>query len=113
MIVSHGDCVLRLPTNAVLLASSPSCENEIFVVGKPSEDSSSQPRKVNILCCQSHPEFDLQYCIVERIWPAVVDLNHRLTPEQEEDAKQSFDRYDGKDAAKLLSLISSFLRRTD
>jgi hypothetical protein len=66
----------------------------------------------NILCCQSHPEFDLQYCIHERIWPAVVDTNHRITVEQEQDTRASFDRYDGKDAVTLLSIISNFIHQS-
>jgi hypothetical protein len=34
VIASHGDCVQMLPKDAVLLASSSSCANEIFMVGK-------------------------------------------------------------------------------
>lgn len=33
LLETHGDCVLKLPEQAVLLASSPSCEHEMFSVG--------------------------------------------------------------------------------
>jgi hypothetical protein len=77
MIVSHGDCVETLPENATRIASSNSCVNEMYVCGKEN----------NILACQSHPEFEYKYTIEERIWPAVVDLNHRLTDDQITESK--------------------------
>jgi GMP synthase-like glutamine amidotransferase len=55
------------------LASSSSCENEIFCCGTNN----------NILACQSHPEFDKVFCIDERIWPAVVEKNKRLDEESQ------------------------------
>lgn len=88
LICSHGDCVLILPPNSELLASSTSCMHEIYITGIHQ----------NILACQSHPEFDLQYCIYDRIWPAVVEKNRRLTQDEIEDAKVSFLNYNADDA---------------
>lgn len=48
VIVSHGDCVRVLPQNSLRFASSSSCENEGFLCG----------RFYNLLCLQSHAEFD-------------------------------------------------------
>ena len=64
IIESHGDCVVKLPPDALRLGESDSCENEIFVAGS----------KRNILACQGHPEFELQYSVHDRIWPAVQHL---------------------------------------
>ena len=44
MIESHGDQVVELPEGAVLLATSPTCVNEIWCLR-------------NVLAIQSHPEF--------------------------------------------------------
>jgi len=83
LLVSHGDCVHELPPNAELLAKSDSCCHEMFIAGT----------QRNILACQSHPEFDLQYCIYDRIWPAVVEKNHRLSSIEQEEAKATFEAY--------------------
>lgn len=99
LIESHGDCVLSLPDSSDLLAYSCSCENEIFVTGK----------NRNILACQSHPEFDLQYAVYDRIWPSVVVKAKRLSDNEIEEAKQTFSDYTGKDAILLNSFIYSFL----
>lgn len=88
LIVSHGDCVTELPPNSELLANSDTCCHEMFITGA----------KRNILACQSHPEFDLQYCIYDRIWPAVVEKNHRLTSSEEEEAKATFEAYHDDDS---------------
>lgn len=113
MIVSHGDCVQELPPSSILLASSPSCLHEIFLIGSYHDqvlnDSEGRSRK-NILCCQSHPEFDLQYSVYDRILPAVMERK-RLTESQFEEAKATFEKYDGRDASKLLKFISAFLRK--
>jgi GMP synthase-like glutamine amidotransferase len=45
LLESHGDCVLRLPPNSQLLASSSSCSHEICTC---CDD--------NILAIQGHPE---------------------------------------------------------
>ena len=101
IIVSHGDSVHQLPSGAKTLASSPSCTNELFICGD----------KDNILCCQSHPEFDYEYCIRERIWKAVVDTKNRLSEEQKVESMSSFEKYDGGDALILLKAIQMFIRR--
>lgn len=99
LLVSHGDAVCKLPPNATLLASSASCTVEVFLAGSAA----------NILACQSHPEFDFQYAIEDRIWKSVVDLNKRLTPEEAEASRRSFESYDGTDAKLMLRWIADFL----
>ena len=109
--MSHGDCVLELPPSAVLLASSASCSHEIFTIGNNlGKENNDKYARMNILCCQSHPEFDLQYSIYDRILPAVMERK-RLTDAEVEDARATFRQYDGSDATKLLNYISSFLRQ--
>ena len=65
----------------------------------------------NIIACQSHPEFDLNYCIYDRIWPTVVEDKKRLTDDEVVDAKISFELFSDKDSKMMLRLISSFLRK--
>lgn len=101
MIKAHGDCVTQLPPNSTLLASSSTCCNEIYVTGATQ----------NILCCQSHPEFDYKYCIVDRIWPLVVDQQQKLSEQEIIVAKASFDTYTGDDATSMMKSISLFLRQ--
>ena len=100
IIVSHGDCVLELPQSAILLAKSSSCKHEIFSVGKETH---------NILACQSHPEFDLDYCIWQRIWPSVCSQNKLSESEQTEyrETLLNYSREQGADA--LIQLIIEFL----
>jgi GMP synthase (glutamine-hydrolysing) len=99
LIESHGDCVITLPPCAELLASSASCKHEVYVAGQHK----------NILACQSHPEFELQYSVHDRIWPEVVGRLQRLNEREIEEYKQTFDAYDGKDALFLRALIRAFL----
>ena len=101
VIVSHGDCVRELPTGARCLASSPSCTNELYICGN----------KDNILCCQSHPEFDYDYCIKDRIWKTVVEKKNRLSEEQISESIVSFEKYNGNGALVLLNGIKDFIRR--
>lgn len=105
VIVSHGDCVLELPPQATLLATSSSCENEIFMIGK-------SPDHANILACQSHPEFEVNYCIWDRIWPIAVIQRQRLTAEEKilyEPGFRSFNPENG--ANQLLNVIKKFLHQ--
>lgn len=102
-IVSHGDCVLELPPDADLLASSASCSVEAFVAG---------PHR-NLLAFQSHPEFDYDYAIRDRIWLAVVLKNKRLTDEEQFQARASFDAFEGRGQGPdlLMGCIQRFLLR--
>jgi hypothetical protein len=100
IIVSHGDCVLTLPPDSLHLGSSFSCANEMYLTG---------PHK-SIFACQSHPEFDYEYAIKERIWLAVVDKNKRLNDDEIVVAIESFAGFTRKDPDVLLGLIRSFLR---
>ena len=103
LLVSHGDCVSRLPDGAVRIGTSSSCENELFLVGK----------KLNLLGCQSHPEFDLQYCILDRIWPAVVENKNRLSDDEVREARLSFESFRDDDSMFLRILIADFLHREE
>ena len=99
IIVSHGDCVHVLPPVSILLGSSSTCTNEMYVTGTHR----------NIFACQSHPEFDCDYCIKERIWPAVVEQRKRLNEEEIEVARNSFENHTAKDSERLLCLIQEFM----
>lgn len=100
LINSHGDCVRELPPGSDLLAYSDNCTHEMFVTGG----------NRNILGVQAHPEFEYQYSIAERIWPAVVDTRNKLTTAEIEDSKASFARYTDEDARKFMAAVSKFLR---
>ena len=99
VISTHGDCVSKLPATSLLLGSTPLCENSLFMVGKEN----------NILCCQSHPEFDLKYAVLDRIWPKIVDQGGLLSRDEVEESLESFTRYDGVEARILCQMISDFL----
>ncbi|KAF0687176.1 Aste57867_21032 [Aphanomyces stellatus] len=95
----HGDCVVTLPPKAELLAHSASCPHEMFVAGA----------KQNILCCQSHPEFDVDYCFKEKIWAT---CEARLKDKKDiAESKASLDAYVDHDAKIFLGMINEFLRR--
>ncbi|CAM9234746.1 unnamed protein product [Ectocarpus fasciculatus] len=98
LIESHGDCISELPPQAIPLATSPSCCHEMFIAGA----------NKNILCCQAHPEFDLQYCIHDRIFPAVCKSG-RLTEEEKQESLSSFEAYSPVDSARMMRIISEFL----
>jgi hypothetical protein len=100
LIVSHGDCVCVLPPESVLLGSSQTCTNEMYLTGKYR----------NIFACQSHPEFEYEYCIKERIWPAVTETRKRLNDEEIRAAAESFENFNREDSKCLLSMIKSFLQ---
>jgi GMP synthase (glutamine-hydrolysing) len=100
IIVSHGDSVITLPEHAHRIGASVSCRNEIFLAGSDN----------NILACQSHPEFDYEYCIKDRIWPAIMEHN-RLTPDEAVFSAKTFENFTGEDSQKFLSMVNRFLRK--
>ena len=103
IIVSHGDCVHKLPLGASRIANSVSCENEIFVCGINN----------NIIALQGHPELEYNYSIRDRIWPVVVDQRKRLSDEELEIAKCTFEKFlngNYSDVKIINHLISKFLR---
>jgi GMP synthase-like glutamine amidotransferase len=100
LLDSHGDCVRELPPGATLLASSSSCSNEMFLAGT----------RGNIMGVQSHPEFDLDFCIRERIFPAICK-NKRLSEEGERDAMESFAAYDQRQAAAYMQVVRAWMER--
>ena len=79
LLESHGDCVTVAPLSSTLLASSPSCPTEMLAYADG-----------RIVTVQGHPEFELQSCILDRIWPAVVEQRRRLSPTDAEVARASF-----------------------
>lgn len=98
IIVSHGYCVSILPPNSTLIGTSSSCCNEIFVCG----------RYQNLLACQSHPEFEYEYAIRDRIWPRVIEQK-RLNDEEIELSSKSFEELNPNDSILFCNLISTFL----
>jgi len=105
-IVSHGDCVHALPPcSSLRVASSQSCANEGYVTGA----------HANILCLQSHPEFDYDYAVRDRIWKAVVDTNKRLDEAEVEASRASFEAFAGRSEGpdRLMDMIRLFLCSAD
>jgi GMP synthase-like glutamine amidotransferase len=102
VIVSHGDCVSKLPPTATWIATSATCEHEIYACGK------SYPQ--NILAVQSHPEFEVEYCVTNRIWPKMVKQKRLSAENQIEylDTFVNFSRDLGSD--QLIQIIKQFLR---
>ena len=98
VLKSHGDCVARLPPGATLLASSASCVAEVFAV------------RGLFLAIQAHPEFELQTCIEDKIWPAVTGRG-ALDAAEQADSRATFSlpRHHGL----LLTLVARFLRGAD
>lgn len=103
VLESHGDHVAELPRGAVLLATSASCGVEAFAIGD------------HVLAFQSHPEFRLEECVLDCVWPramgceAGVPPSRRLTPAAAADAARSFalPRHD----AHLLEVARRFITR--
>jgi GMP synthase-like glutamine amidotransferase len=100
VISTHEDCVIKLPDTATLLGSTLFCKNHLFVTGKNN----------NILACQSHPEFDLKYAVMDRIWIGVVEKRRMLSKSDIVDSLRSFEEYDGTEAKDMCAVISDFLR---
>jgi len=100
IINTHEDCVASLPPHAISIATSASCVHEAFVAGR---------HRKHFLGVQGHPEFDLQYAVLDRIWPAVALKKNRLSDHEMTDARQSFDKFSSDDSDQLCRLISHFL----
>ena len=109
VLESHGDHVAVLPPGATLLATSRSCNVEVFALGPPGRHYA--------LAYQSHPEFELVTCILDCVWPRVMGktvdspLSRRLTPADAASAAQTFalPRHD----AHLLEIARRFLKRVE
>jgi GMP synthase-like glutamine amidotransferase len=97
LLESHGDCVRILPSDAILLASSTSCVNEMFIC--------ANGRAIGI---QGHPEFSLNKEIEQIIWPRQVDEGVKLTLEQAAESKLSFTNNKRHHGA-ILTLLRRFL----
>mmetsp|Transcript_7158 Transcript_7158/g.12340 ORF Transcript_7158/g.12340 Transcript_7158/m.12340 type:complete len:380 (+) Transcript_7158:20-1159(+) len=74
-VESHGDCVLKMPPGAILLADSGSAAHEMWALPP------------NVLSFQCHPELAAELAL-EKIWPTVTE-NGRLSAEESAQAKQS------------------------
>lgn len=101
IISTHEDCIAKLPDSAIVLAKSVSCQCEAFAAGR---------LRKNFLGVQGHPEFDLQYAVLDRIWPAIALKKKRLSEEEMSDSLLSFQTFRKDDSDRLCSLISRFLR---
>jgi len=119
----HGDCVTALPPNSILLASSESCAHEIFLVptnnNKDSEissisgdvNSSNNCHHYNILAIQCHPEFDVQYCIFDRIWD--IGKTYIGSDEQQQQSYDTLVKYNRKlGADRLIQMMKHFLNNS-
>jgi len=95
ILQSHGDQVIQLPSNAVLLASSDTTENEIFRIGE------------NIIAMQGHPEMSVKD-LVDKILPALRNGN-RLSAEEEERALASLQI--PLSSTKFLQVLRHWFRR--
>lgn len=94
LLESHGDCVTALPNrdDVILLASSESCEVEIYCVGR------------STIAVQGHPELTKEL-VEERILPS---LRPKLTESELQASLESLS-LDLDDAA-FLALAKRFLR---
>jgi GMP synthase-like glutamine amidotransferase len=88
LIESHGEYISKLPSNAILLASSPSCPHELYLTGA----------KNNILGCQSHPEFNVSYALSD-----ASDLF--LTDSHRQEAEELFESFTSNDSQEFISNI--------
>ena len=101
VISTHEDCVIDLPPTASLLGSTENNKNHFYIAG------SNQ----NILALQSHPEFNLQYAVMERIWLGVVMKRKLLSTEECSFSLKTFENYDDTDSNELCEIISKFLHK--
>ena len=96
LLESHGECVAQLPDGALLLGSSSTIPNEIWMVGN------------NVLAMQSHPEFTAAL-MTERILPALVEKG-RLTEDAAAVAVVSLQNTQAEgDSDQIRKIIRAFL----
>ena len=101
VISTHEDCVIDLPSTASLLGSTENNKNHFYIAGSNN----------NILALQSHPEFNLQYAVIERIWLGVVLKRKLLSAEECSSSLKTFENYDDTDSDELCEMISKFLHK--
>lgn len=107
-----GDIVPdRLPPSAKRggLASKPEYDNAPRSMPSPCLHARLQVFAVgeNILAMQSHPEFDLETCIMAKIWPSAVIEKGRLDEEQKRDALESFAK--PRHHRTMLAIVRRFI----
>ena len=90
---AHGHCVTELPENAILAASSETCENEVWYIGN------------SILAMQCHPEFTA-HIMRDKMLPKIADRGLLSTDEVAETAESLKKVLDN---SLLCNLISQFL----
>jgi len=93
ILKAHGHCVTELPENAVLAASSETCENEVWYIGN------------NILAMQCHPEFTAQL-MRDKMLPKFAEKG-LLSADEVEESAESFKKV--LDNNLLCNLIRQFL----
>jgi len=95
-VESHGDHVDRLPPGSTLLASSPSCRNEIFSVHS------------NVLAVQAHPEWSAGE--IERNLKEVMQENVREQRKKEFEEFRDFLQSDKSHHHLFMTIAKSWLR---
>lgn len=83
-----------MPPNSILLASSGSSDVEAMLTGE------------NIISFQGHPEFDLEECILTKIWPSCVC---RLSQADVVEARSSFEL--PLHSEFILQILRAFLKQ--
>lgn len=97
----HRDCVVSLPKNAVLLASSETCVHEVFMIGN------------HILATQGHLEFTSKD-IPEKLMPLLLESSstganaHAESVEELEAKAQSLESFE-QDYALFVEIVKNFL----
>ena len=102
LVESHGDAVMELPPNSQLIASSATCQHEIFSVGDC------------VLALQCHPEFDLRtaasYPLREKIWLRhIEEERHGMNPATLEQSVASFEEGNEVNDKDMLRELSAWL----
>lgn len=97
LLEAHGQQVAERPVESTLLAESPGSPSELFLAGEHR----------NILCCQSHPEFDAAH-FVDKVTPEILE-ERLVTEEQAKSADLSFQA-ERLDSHILRRLFHAWLR---
>ena len=74
VLMLHRDCVLKLPENGVLLASSDNTEVEMYTLENEIKGSDAMGLNINTFCMQGHPEFCVQFV------KFIIDLHKETMP---------------------------------
>jgi len=97
ILESHGDCILKLPPGAEMIACSSTTQIESFIIG------------MQVLGCQAHPEFNFGH-VSEKILPRFA-VTQILSKEEQEESRLSCSNYSPLDHQKMIKIISNFLKQ--